>query len=288
MTDSAGNPLIEVDGFDMRTEAYNAATRTGRYSMPTQRGEDLVLAGKSGYTFVPNKPYDAGLGALSVWVTGANTNGTIPATQTLRRQKFEDNMALMERLFTRRHRLCTIRAAQPDASIRRAFVQWDAWGEPEVVAGGTRATWTVGYTIPGVFWEDETATNQETAASSTLPKNLDLTSFANMTGIIEDAVITVTGPITNPRVTDAETGAYVQFTGTVATATTWVINVAASTSVVNSVTQLANTTHTGGYLFLVIPNIFGTSATPRLTLSGTGGGAGTKFGVSARRKWVHG
>jgi hypothetical protein len=288
MTDSVGNPLIEIDGVDMRTQAYNAATRTGRYSMPGRRGEDLVLAGRSGYSFVANKPYDAGLGALSVWVTGANANGTIPATQTLRRTSFETNMSLFQRLFTRRHKLSTLRAAQPDGTIRRAFVQWQEWGEPSVQAGGTRAEWSIGYTIPAVFWEDESTSSQDSAVGATLPKNLDLSTFANMTGVIEDSVITVTGAITNPRVTDAETGAYVQYTGTVASAQTWVINVANSTSVVNAVSQLANTTHTGGYLFLVIPNIFGASSTPRLVLSGTSGNANTKLNVVARRKWVNG
>ncbi len=213
---------------------------------------------------------------------------SIPATFALQRQAFENNMAKIMRVFTRGHKLSTIRAAQPDASIRRALVEWKEWTEPEVMAGGTRAEWAIAYTIPGVWWEDESPTVQAATAGATLPKTLDLTSFTGMTGVIEDAVFTVTGPITNPRITDAETGAYVEFTGTVTTGQTWVLDVAAATSIANGTTVINTTKHTGGYKLFVIPNCFGTATTPRLTLSGTTGGAGTNLSVSARRKWVNG
>lgn len=281
--------LFEIDGMSMRTEAYNVSTLTGRFSMPSARGDDQVLPGRSGYVFTPNKPLDAGLGALAIWVVAKNpSNGTIPATQTLREAQFRSNMALLQRVFTRRHRLVTLRAGQPDGSVRQAQVQFTDWGEPEVQAQGTRAQWVIGFTIPAVFWKDESDTSQQTAANSTLPKNLDLSSFADMTGFIEDAVITVTGPITNPRVTDAETGAYIQYTGSLTGSDVWTIDSGQFISNKNATSVLSTTQHVGGYRFLTIPNIFGTSSTPRLTLSGTGGGSTTKFGVVARRKWVNG
>lgn len=280
--------MLEIDGFNCRTEAYNASTRTGRYSMPPLRGDNLVLPGRSGSVPVLGRPFDEGVGALAVWVTGRNPDGTFPASMSAMRTQFETNMAKFQRLFTRAHKLSTIRSGQPDGSIRRALVQWVEWDEPEVTAGGTRAEWAIGYTIPNVFWEDDTATTQSSTANSSLPKPFDLTSFANMTGVIEDAVIDVVGPITNPRVTDKETGTYVEYTGTVGSGSTWSIDVAAATSKVGASSVMANTKHVGGYRLLIIPSNFGTADTPRLELTGSAGGATTQLKVTARRKWVSG
>jgi hypothetical protein len=280
---------FEIDGMSMRTEAYNVSTQTGRWEMPGPRGDDLTLPGRSGYVFAPNKPLDAGVGSLAVWcIAKVPSTGAIPATQTLRQSQFSANMALLQRVFTRRHRLVTLRAQQADASWRTAAVQFTEWASPIVSAGGTRAEWSIGYTIPDVFWKDETDTTQQTATGATLPKTLDLTSFTNMTGIIEDAVITVTGPITNPRVTDTETGAWIQYTGTLASSAVWTIDCKAFTSSVAPTvgSVLAATSHAGSYRFLIIPNLNGVNAYPQLVLSGSGGGTNTKFGVIARRKWV--
>jgi hypothetical protein len=215
---------------------------------------------------------------------------SIPATAAGRRKALEDNIASVQRLFMRKHRLSTIRAySASDGSIRRALVSFEEMSDPNVMAGGTRAEFTVAYTIPSVFWEDEDARTQSATAGAALPKNLDLTSFDNMTGIIEDAVITVAGPVTNPRITDAETGMWVQYTGTIATGTSWVVDAGAFTSKSGTGTDLMkDTTHGGSYRLLPISNLFGTSTSPRLVLSGSAGGATTNLSVTARRKWISG
>lgn len=279
---------LEIDGVPMRTEAYNVSTSTGRHSLPVRRGEDLVVAGRSGYEFVPNKPFEAGFGTLSVWAVGKEEDGSIPGTHLGRQLLTNRHIERLQRFFTRTHRLSTIRAKQPDGSWRRARVQWNEWGDPEMTAGGTRAEWSIGYTIPDVWWEDEALTTQSAVAGSALPKTLDLTSFAGMTGILEDAVLTVAGPITNPKITDEETGAWVKFTGTISNGNTWVVDCAEWTSTANGVSALATTTHSGGYRLLSIPNEYALGDTPRLTLSGTGGGANTNLTVMGRRKWVSG
>jgi hypothetical protein len=292
-------PVLEIDGIDFRGHGFNAVTRSGRYRLPARRGENLVLPGASGSTFVPNKPYEVGVGTLSIFVLGASTSGeniVIPATHALRQAQFETNMATVMRLFTRSHRLSTIRAAAPDGSIRRALVEWKEWGEPEIQAGGTRAEFSITYEIPGVWWEDESATTQSAGASATSPKNFDLTSFANMTGVIEDAKLQVTGQITNPRITDPATGSYIQYTGTVAAGSTWWVDVAAATSKVGTTaggegaaaSVMANTVHVGGYKLFTIPNEYNGTNTPRLVLTGTSLSAANNLTVVARRKWATG
>lgn len=290
MTDSLGNRLIEVDGIDLRNEAYNVSTRTGMYSMPDTRGENLTLPGVNGSVYVPNKPFDAGQGVLKVWAIGATPGSTLvlPSTVTARKTALETNIATLMRFFTRHHRLSVIRAAQPDGTIRRADVEWREWSEPEVQADGTRAEWEVSYEIPGVWWRDESPTVQTSAASATLPKDLDLTNFTGMTGILEDAVLTVTGAITDPVITDVETGAWVKYTGTVAAGQSWVVDVGAFTSTVGGSSVLSATTHAGGYRFLTIPNCYGANNYARLRLSGSGASAANSLSISGYRKWVNG
>ena len=107
-------PVLEIDGIDFRGHGFNATTRSGRYNLPNKRGNNLVLPGASGSTFVPNKPFEPGVGVLDIFVLGVTTSGeniVIPATQNLRQQQFEANMATVMRLFTRPHRLSVIRAA---------------------------------------------------------------------------------------------------------------------------------------------------------------------------------
>lgn len=283
---------MEIDGLSLRGMGFGAATRTGRYSLPARRGENTVLPGSSGALFAPNKPYEEGVGALALWAIGATTDSNgrlvIPNTFALQRAAFEENMNKIMRLFTRGHKLSLIRAAQPDGTVRRAYVEWREWSEPEVQAGGTRAEWAIAYTIPTTWWEDEAVTTQSTGANATLPKVLDMTSFSGMTGVIEDAVITVAGPISTPRVTDLETGAYVQYGGTVPNGQTWVVDCAAVTSKVNGVSVMSDTTHVGGYKLLSIPNCYGVNDRPSLRLSGGGSGLATNLTVSARKKWVNG
>ena len=286
------NEVLDIDGISLRGQGFGASTRTGRYSVPGVRGENLVLAGSSGSQFVRNKPFEEGAGSLSLWAIGATTSQTgervLPPTMALRRAAFEENMQTLMRLFTRPHRLSTIRTAQPDGSIRRAQVEWREWSEPEVQAGGTRAEWTISYTIPGVWWEDVSATTQSTPPSSNWPV-LNLTNFAGMTGIIDDAQISVTGPVVNPRIQDMETGQWVQYSGTVSAGQTWTVDCGAFTSTLSGVNALANTTHSGGFRFLTISNCYGSNNYPRLQMVQGGSlGGTTSLSVTARRKWVHG
>lgn len=284
--------ILEIDGVSLRSHGFGAATRSGRYSVPSRRGDNLILPGSSGSYFAANKPFEDGVGALSLWAVGLDTddNGDVvrPESFNEMRQVFEKNMQKLMRFFTRGHRLSEIRSEQADGSIRRTFVEWREWSEPDVQAGGTRAEWAIAYSIPGVWWEDETSQSQKSPASDVLPKTLILTAFEDMTGVIEDGVTKVDGPITNPRITEPETGAWVQYTGTLTAAQSWVVDSGSFTSEVGGVSVMESTTHAGGYKLLTVPNCFETSNIPRLVLSGTTGGATTRLTFTGRRKWVHG
>lgn len=285
--------VLTVDGVSLRQQGVHATTRTGRYNLPARRGENTILPGSSGSVFVKNRPYEEGSGVISLFVTGVGTDGSgglvLPPTHAARQVQFESNMASLMQLFTRGHRLSTIRAEQPDGSIRVAQVEWREWSEPEVQAGGTRAEFSIGYTVPDVWWTDETPTSQSQNTTVTLPATMDLTSFSGMTGVLEDPILKLTGPITSPRITDAETGIWVSYTGAIPAGQIWEVNVAAATSKVNgSASALSSTFHGGAYRMFTIANCYGNTSTPRLTIAGSGASAATKLEVLAKRKWVSG
>jgi hypothetical protein len=277
--------LVTFDGVSLNQYCWNIATGTGRYNTPAHRGEDITLPGRSGTVFVPNKPTEVGTYNLLMWVQGTDDAGLTAGTINARRQLFESNIATLQRLFTRRSKLSYITVVQPDASLREAYVQVAEAIEPEIQGQRQHATFTVALQIPDVYWQDTSDTVQAGSAGSSLPKTLTLSSFAGMEGPIEDSVLTVTGPISNPRITDSETGIYVQYNGTVSNGSTWVVDCKNFTSRVNGGDVLAATTHVGHPRFLVISPWNGIQATPQVVLSGSAGGGTTNISVTARRKW---
>ena len=279
--------ITTFDGVPLNTYAKNIATRTGRLTTPDIRGENLVLPSRSGYVFTPNRPLGPGEMVLGMWVLGCDDDGYVPDGSTHRRL-FQFNWEMLSRLFGRRSKLSKMTQVMPDGTIRECYVEVTDQLVPEAVAGGTRATFSVALQIPDVYWQDVATTTQSATAGSSLPKTLNLTSFAGMTGTIEDAVVTVAGPITNPRVTETETGIYVQYNGTVANGDSWVFDCKAFTSIKTSgaVDVVLNTTHVGHPRFLIVTPWNGLSAVPQLVLSGSSGGGATNLSITARRKWV--
>ena len=277
--------VVTFDGVSLNQYCWNIATGTGRYNTPAARGEDITLPGRSGSVFVPNKPTQVGTYNLVLWVQASDADGFAAATVNARRRLFESNIATLQRLFTRRSKLSYVTVVQPDTSVREAYVQVAEAIEPEIQGQRMHATFTVSLQIPDVYWQDTTDTTQAATAGSSLPKTLTLSSFAGMEGPIEDSQVTVTGPVTNPRVTDTETGIYTQFNGTVGAGSTWVVDNKNFTSKVNGSDVLAATTHVGHPRFLVISPWNGTVATPQIILSGSAGGGATNVSVTARRKW---
>lgn len=287
--------ILTIDGVSARSPVFGVSTRTGRYNVPARRGENVVLPGRSGSLWTPNKPFEEGVGALAVWVVGArHANGEIipPASVSEARWFFEKNMNEVMRFFTQPHRLSILRAAQPinpDApndppKVRVTAVEWREWGEPEVTAGGTRAEWAIAYTIPSTWWVDE----QETSFSRQGPGTLAFESLAGMTGIIEDPFTVVTGPAVAPKIVCPETGGFVQWTGTLGEGQQW-ITTAVGQSAVNGLSVLPQTIHSGsGYRFLTLPNRSAAGPYPTVNLEATGTNQNTALTINVRGKWVSG
>jgi hypothetical protein len=110
---------------------------------------------------------------------------------------------------------------------------------------------------------------------------------------MEDLVITITGPITNPKVEVLRGGNplsvpnWFQYTGTIAGGTTLIVNCSTWTISGTSSPSYANFTHSGGGRFLsVVPGV--AAAAPAVRLTGSGNSASTAISLVGRRKYLVG
>lgn len=252
---------------------------------PAMRGEHLTLAQRSGVIPTFNRPRDPQEFGFNMWVLGCDAStGAIPATRTLRRAMFDSNLATLLRIFTEDHKPIRFKFENASGLNRVADALITDTVSLTTMMARQRGEFTITFMLPDVYWRDETQTNTSSTASSTLPKDLPLTHLAGSSAPIDDSIITVAGPITNPRVTDLETGTWVQYTGTVAAGVNWVVDSGAFTSTVGGSSVRGATSHSGHPRFMYIPTRYNNTNTPTLRLTGSGGGTGTRLTVQSYRK----
>lgn len=96
-----------VDGVSLQTYAYNIET-TGvdRMGVPSLRGDDVTIPFAPGDLWRPKVP-DSRTIYLSMWVVGANTDGTLPGGSSSRK-KFEENWYTLRNLLWTPNREITL------------------------------------------------------------------------------------------------------------------------------------------------------------------------------------
>ena len=254
---------------------------------PKRRGDHLQVPMRSGVTPRHNRSVEPAEFTLSMWVLGCNSDGTIPATGSLRRQTFDTNLHNIVRVLCQDSRPILFKRATPFGDNRVASALLTDSIGLETMMGRQRGEFKASFLVVDGFWRDEAT---KTAASGpigiTLPKVVTLTNLGGGTAPIDDAAATVTGPIVNPRITCMETGAWVQYGGSLALGETWVADSASFTSKKNGASVLAQTTHGGHPRLLYIPARCGQTGVPQVTLSGTGSTTATTLSVTGYRKWM--
>ena len=121
----------------------------------------------------------------------------------------------------------------------------------------------------------------------------NLTALVGSTDDIEDAIICLTGPITNPKITDPLSGHYIQLNRTLTSGQQWVIDCRTWASVIGTglnfnatagTSVTADTVSVGPFS----PALYGISAdiTPKMALAGTGTSGVTLLRVQARRRFL--
>lgn len=173
---------------------------------------------------------------------------------------------------------------------REAVCKVDMMVTPEL-RGRYWSQFAVECIISSGSWTEKTS---HTITAGTTTGTFTLDELDGTTDDIEDAVICVDGPITNPKITDPYTGHYVQLTSfALAAGQQWVVDCANWESVTGSgldfttvggTNRIAQTVSSGPFA----PRLFGIAAgsPPAITLSGTGTGAGTRIRVKAKRRFL--
>lgn len=281
MTETAEN--LTVDGVSLQTVAYNVELRSDRWSMAGPRGSNAVVPGMRGALWTPNKVGEELEWGLGMWIVGAD-----PATGLIvadRRIQIQANLDKLTRLFGKRYGLLDVRQLRADGTTRQTLCEVTAQIDFTSMAGATRAEFGVALRSPDGCWKD-IADRTQIVVSGT-GSTVDVSSqFGQATLPMDDLVYVVTGPITNPILTDSLSGAWIQYTGSLLATDTWTVDASAWTSKKNTTDVIAATTKGNGgprFLTLTPDAVTGNCV---LTLGGTGKSSATQVQVTGRRRYA--
>lgn len=293
MVNTSVNPVTAVRGgveTRLDTLAYNISTKGGiGGSMAALRGSSAIAPGRSGSIYRRGRKREEGRAILSMWAQDTDVDGAYGADSYSTWRANQDKLLMIfdtqnEQIELREY-ITPVPLGQSLAGkpYRRAMVEVRAAIDPEMV-GRAFGEFKVECVINDVYWEDSALQSWISPVGTSAVGTHNMTAFNGMTAPIEDAVITVTGPATNPKLTDPRTGHWVQLSEAVASAAVWTLDCKTWASSVGGVSKTAKTTSSGPFS----PRLFGVSpadGAPQVQFSATGAGTGTKVQVQARRKF---
>lgn len=237
-----------VDGVSVQSYAYNVTSRASRWQVPGRRGDNPTMPGVHGSLWTPGKPFDENTLVWKMWAVGANPDGSMPEGH--RADRVVEHLDALTRLFTIPG-LRTVVQRDAERGDRQFLGEVTAAIDLSSMAGGTRAEFSVEWTLPDPFWQDVTArTETITPGSGTTSKVLTFPQFAGASAPITGATFEVMGPVQSPVLSDPVTGQWVKLGESVPANQVWRVQTGTWQSSVNGVNRLGVTTHGGGASFL--------------------------------------
>lgn len=296
MVNTSVRPLT-VDGVRLDTLAFGI-TKILR-ATASRRSGDQELPGVDGVLPSLNDNLNPVTFGLEMLVRGRDADGAVPGVGSL--TTFRNNLDELLHLFGKRHALLDL-TEDVDASgtKRRAWAKVVDVIAPDMGATDDTAVFTVALQLPYGVWEDP-ATADWTSGVVTSGVAQEVTTLQGATERVTDAVVLVQGPVTNPRLTDPATGAYVELTAALSSSQFWRVNVGTWATRYGTGLGLgsADTTGTDGQAltkwggtrnqaaFLPLTPVRDTGARRvKLALSGTAITSATRVSVRARRKFA--
>lgn len=295
MTTTSIRP-ISIDGVRLDTLAWNI-TRVSR-ATAHRRSADVELAGVDGLVPTLNDPLGAAQYGLDMFVRGTDADGAVPPAGSL--DTFRANLDELLHLFGKRHALLEVTEQVSATASRRALAKVTDAIAPDVQPGAL-GQFTVAMVIPSGVWEDTATTDWAGTAGAASGTVQTVTTLDGATERITDAIVLVEGPVTNPRVTDQASGAYVQLNQALAAGQFWRVNVGTWASRYGAGLGLgsADTTGTDGQAFTayggtrnvahflpLVPVRANGTRRVSIALTGTGITAATRVTIRARRKYA--
>ena len=247
----------EYDGVDLTTYAYTIRYLGAPLNVPPRRGENLVIPHKTGRGWVDKRP-DQRVVTLAMWVQNvlANTGAAggdaamLSNLDTLRGLFARDGQHTLKHQYGLITRLATAEVVSE--------VVFELMGKDNVYF------LEVEFLLADPWWYAESATTVGPTTMTASPQNLTVTNAGSRRS--EAGVFTITGQVTNPRLT---IGSYwVQYTGTVAYGQSLVINVGTFIATLAGADVSGDITHEGGVVWLPIP-----AGANTLTFTGSGLGS---------------
>lgn len=282
-----------MDGVNLSGVAYDIRTWNGLDNVPgvnvsgsgsgTSGGTNglFQMAQMHGEFWYPQY-YTAATKLLTMFVSSNDPNtGAAPTSIDQGRQNFDANLDTLTRLFSRRRKLISIVRAMSNGTSRLALCSVMSVIEPQLVPI-TSGMITVELTIPDGFWRDATDTTLATLAAAFSGR---VTALDTATAPMNDLEFDIVGPVTNPRITDNESGSWVQYTGTVASGNTLkIVNSSMSISGVGFSPNIINMTHAGDSNWLTLyptaPNGV------NITFGGSGNTGATQLQIIGHKKFM--
>jgi hypothetical protein len=268
---------LRVGGVEINNHAYavDVIVNTG-FAARAQVG--VVGANVDGVTTPLGRFVTPPSFTISMWISGYNADGSKPTDEWA---KLQANYEAILAAFTPYGPTVPIVMHMPDGTDRTCDARIMASMTPVMPAPGSsnpviRCQWVMD--IPAIFWRKVGTPATFTTSSTTLTA---VTTLAGATAPITDAVFRVSGPIVNPRITNAQ-GGFCALQGTVAAGAVWEVDSGAFSSWVGSTPVMKDTDyyHEGSSYLMELNRPY------QVKLTGTGTTAATKLEVVATPKYL--
>jgi hypothetical protein len=221
---------------------------------------------------------------------GCDDDGLIPGGSTLRKE-FYKRVDELVAVFGSPDDLL-VQHTLPDATIRECSAEVLDIIDFTTASVNPKGLFNVSLVVPGAFWQDN-ADKTNTFSNPTVPSTLSLTNFAGATAPMDELTITITGPITNPKVEVYRNGAALdqpvsfQYNGSIGSGNTMIVNCKTWTLSGSAGATYANFSHAGDARWLSVSPA-PAAGTPQVRLTGSGNTATTAISFVGRRKFLVG
>lgn len=259
-----------VAGVELTTPRYQLRTVTGLDQHPERRGGDITVPNIPGERYSPRE--DQGrLIAYGLSITNRDAEGDTPADETAADAVYLDNLEELQAALADPHTpivLQRIRIGDGRTLTAQASTGWlQELGE---IADRVEKSGIVRVQLADPYWYGAEIVAGGAIAAS--PTDFELEHPGTAYG--HKLVLDFTGPITNPRVLDVETGYYVEALVDVPAGDHLIIDTEAFTVQLEGVQAIGSMRHSGGFAWQRIQP--GTN-TLRVTATAAGGSLAAAF-----------
>ena len=275
-----------IDGVRLDDHGVIIEDRNGWDDVAGMRGSNVTLLGRHG-TAWRRKRYDEAKKVLTISVNGVGADGwSIPETGRKQRALYEQNLDVLLRLLSPRHRMLRVERVHANGDRRQADCEIVSALTPDTF-GDTYGQISLELVVPGVFWEDVDPTGHRVPYNGALggTQVVEVYSLAGQTAPCGDPIVAITGPATSISVHDTLTGSGFTYADPLVGGEVLTIDAGAFTALKGATSVLTALTLADQQILELAPAPAVTRG-PDVTIVGAGTSAATSIVFTTRRKWL--